>query len=259
MKRLIALLAGLLVAFNALAWGQKGHDVVAYIAEQHLTPAAAAAIDKLLDGHSPVYYANWLDNASHTPAYAYTKTWHYLNIDEGETLDSMPKNPKGDILTAITTLVEEIRAGKLSPEEEGIRLRMLIHLVGDLHCPMHAGRLSDLGGNRCVVLFFDKATNLHAVWDSDLVEASHRWSYTEWQQQIDRASEEEIAAIQCGTPRDWLLQTHALCTPIYDRTPAGTKISYDYIAAATPTIEQQLLRGGLRLARLLNTLYDPER
>ena len=69
------------VALSAAAWSQKGHDVVAHIAERHLTPSTQAAVDSLLEGRHLVYWANWLDNASHTPEYAYTKTWHYRNVD----------------------------------------------------------------------------------------------------------------------------------------------------------------------------------
>ena len=141
MKNLIILLSCLLFAGSVYGWGQKGHDVTAYIAECHLTPEAAQKIDKVLNGHSPVYYCNWMDIASHTPEYNYTKTWHYLNIDEGQTLETMPRNPKGDVLTAVTTLVAELKAGGLAPEAETEKLKMLIHLVGDMHCPMHTGRL----------------------------------------------------------------------------------------------------------------------
>ena len=133
MKKLFFLGLCLLAARSGFAWGQKGHDVTAYIAECHLTPAAAKKIDKVLGGYSPVYFANWLDNASHTPEYAYTKTWHYLNVDEGRTLDDMPANPQGDILKAVTEIVAKLRAGGLSPEEEAFNLKMLIHLLGDMH------------------------------------------------------------------------------------------------------------------------------
>ena len=91
MKKLLILFSCVLFAHGAFAWGQKGHDVTAYIAECHLTPEAAEKIDKALNGHSPVYYANWLDIASHTPEYAYTKTWHYRNMDEGKTIDTGSK------------------------------------------------------------------------------------------------------------------------------------------------------------------------
>ena len=61
--------------------------------------------------------------------------------------------------------------------------------------------------------------------------------------------------LQAGTPRDWLLETQAICSEVYDRTPEGTKISYDYVNWAAPILEMQLLRGGVRLARLLNEIY----
>lgn len=255
MKRSLLLLCALLCTLDLLAWGQKGHDVTAYIAECHLTPEAAARIDRVLGGHSPVYYANWLDNASHTPPYAHTLTWHYMNVDEGETFETMPRNPKGDVLSAVRDLVAKLERGCLDAAAEAEALKMLIHLVGDMHCPMHAGHLSDLGGNRIPVLFFRSRTNLHAVWDTALVEAARKWSYTEWRQQIDRAAHDEVAAMQAGEPGDWIAETQAICTQIYADTPEGTKISYDYVAAAAPVIELQFLRGGLRLAKLLNRIY----
>lgn len=256
MKKLFIALLCLLCARNAFAWGQKGHDLTAYIAECHLTPEAAERVDKVLNGHSPVYYANWLDIASHTPEYDYTRTWHYLNIDEGKTLETMPKNPKGDVLTAITSIVENLKTGNLSSEEETLNLKMLIHLVGDMHCPMHTGRLSDLGGNMRPVLMFNRETNLHSAWDTAIVEAAHKWSYTEWQEQIDRLPDDEIVLIQAGEPQDWLRETHEICKEIYEASPEGTKISYDYVDKYTPVIERQFLRGGYRLARLLNEIYQ---
>ena len=255
MKRfwLFVLCAGSLQ--TALGWGQKGHDVTAYIAECNLTPEAAQEIDRVLDGHSPVYYANWLDSASHTPEYAYTRTWHYANIDEGYTYDTMPKEPAGDVVAAVNDLVAELKSKELSAEKEAEALKMLIHLVGDMHCPMHAGRLSDIGGNLRPVLMFGKKTNLHSAWDTAIPEAARKWSYTEWQEQIDRLTDDEAMLIQAGEPYDWLKETHAICVGIYEDSPEGTKISYDYVYKYTPVIELQFLRGGYRLARLLNEIY----
>ncbi len=255
MKRLSLLLLGIATVQMAFGWGQKGHDVTAYIAECNLAPEAAQAIDRVLDGHSPVYYANWLDNASHTPEYAYTKTWHYANIDAGYTFETMPREPKGDVVKAVTELVEQLKNGGLSREKEAEALKMLIHLVGDLHCPMHAGHKSDLGGNTIPVTAFGKATNLHSVWDTTLPESAHNWSYTEWQSQIDRVSEDEVMLIESGSPEEWFLETADLCASIYAETPEGSKISYDYVAKFAPVVEQQFLKGGYRLAKLLNEIY----
>ena len=256
MKRFIIIVVALCSALPSFGWGQKGHDVVAYIAECNLQPEVYQKVVDRLGGHSLVYYANWLDNASYSDRYRYTKTWHYANVDEGYTYDTMPKNEKGDVVTAINGIVAELKSGKLSAEQEGIRLRMLIHLVGDIHCPMHAGRLSDRGGNGVIVKFFGKDTKLHSLWDTALVESAHKWSYTEWEQQINRYCTPKCKAeIAKGEPKDWLKESHALATEIYKATPEKGKVSYDYIAYYAPVIEQRLLAGGLRLAMILNEIY----
>ena len=82
MKRLLFFSLFVFGTLNANGWGQKGHDVIAYIAECNLSPTVASKVSEVLDGHSLVYYANWLDNASYTDTYAYTKTWHYRNVDD---------------------------------------------------------------------------------------------------------------------------------------------------------------------------------
>lgn len=248
----------LLTAFAGFAWGQKGHDVVAYIAEVHLTPTTKVAVESALDGKSIVYYANWLDDASNTPQYSYSKTWHYKNIDAGIKYEDMTLNPKGDIVTAINEQISKLKSKKLSGEEEALALKMIVHLIGDIHQPMHMGHLSDLGGNKVYVKYFGRDRKLHGIWDTDLVESVHNWSYTEWQQQIDRLSEDAVKVLCGKTPDDWAKETFHYATMVYDQTPDGTKVSYDYLRFARPIIEQQLLYGGIRLADVLNSIYDPE-
>lgn len=246
----------LITSLTCFGWGQKGHDVVAYIAECHLTPNAKAAVEAALDGKSIVYYANWLDNASHQPEYAYSKTWHYKNIDADKTYETMSLNHRGDVVTALNEQIAKLQAGGLSHTDEALALKMVVHLVGDVHQPMHLGHLSDLGGNRWSVTYFGRERNLHGIWDTDLVESAHKWSYTEWQQQIDRLPAEASAKVLGKTPDDWARETYNLATWVYASTPEGTKISYDYVATAAEVIEQQLLFGGLRLAETLNSIYD---
>ena len=244
------------VSISAFGWGQKGHDTVAFIAENHLTPATKAAVDSILDGKSPVYWANWLDNASHTPEYAYSKTWHYKNVDADQTYESMPANPAGDAITAIKAQVETLSNTATSKADAALALKILIHVMGDMHQPMHMGHATDLGGNRVKVKYFNRDRNLHGIWDSDLVESAHKWSYTEWQQQLDRLDEAEEALVLQGTVDDWARETLNITRDVYAFFPAGINVSYNQIAYWTPTIEQQLLRGGLRLAHVLNTIYD---
>lgn len=246
-----------LCSISGYAWSQKGHDVTAYIAEKHLTPAAAAAVDSILDGMSMVYWANWLDNASHTLQYAYTKTWHYKNIDEGERYEEAQANPAGDITTAVKAQLETLADKSATAEQHNLAMKILVHLMGDMHQPMHLGRAKDLGGNRIKVKFFGNDKNLHSVWDSSLPEYAHKWSYSEWQEQIDRLSPEKQEAEIAGWIDDWAKETMKAASDVYRLTPSGSPMSYDAVAYWTPTVEKQFLRGGLRLAHLLNMLYDP--
>ncbi len=209
----------------------------------------------MLDGHSLVYYSSWMDQVRNTDEYRHTSSWHYRNVDKGETPQTMPKNPDGDAVVATAQMVELLKSGTLSAKDEKVALMMLIHLVGDMHCPMHAGRLSDLGGNRRKITFFGEETNLHSIWDSSMLEAAHKWSYTEWQQQIDILSAEEKAEIVKGTPDDWFEVSHQAAVKAYAGAPEGSDLSYDYVDEHTPLLEQQLLYGGLRLAYLLNEIY----
>ena len=255
MRRLLALLLATSFTLSASAWGPKGHDVVAYVAENNLSKRALKRVEAILDGKSMVYVANWLDNASHTPEYAYTKTWHYVNVEpsEGSYAESQ-REPKGDVVTAVNSIVERLKSGELTAEEERAELMMLIHLVGDMHCPMHAGHKSDRGGNGTQVTYFGKSRKLHSVWDSEIVESAHKWSYTEWQRQIDRLNRKQSRAIVQGTPNDWIEECVAIADDVY-RNSTGTNLSYDYVAQYAPVVEQQLLKGGLRLAALLEEIY----
>ncbi len=240
---------------NANAWGKKGHNIIAYIAECHLTPAACAKVDTLLSGYSMVYWSAWADSARYTKEYSYTKPWHYRNIEEGKTPQDTPTPKGGDVVYATERMTSELRDTTLSSEQHTLALKLLIHFVGDLHCPMHAGRLSDRGGNRLPMVFFYRSTNLHTIWDTQLIEQIQAWSYTEWQREIDRKSERQQQKITDGTPTTWFAETHAIAEMIYRDARTETDISYDYVDKYQSILESQLLNAGLRLAHILNEIY----
>ena len=243
----------------AFSWGQKGHDVTAFIAENHLTPTTYAVVTDLLDGKSIVYWSNWLDNASHTPEYAYSKTWHYKNIDDGVKYEEAPLLDTGDVVRTVYEQTQILQDPKASKQDKQLALKIVVHVMGDLHQPMHMGHATDLGGNRWTVNYFGRDSNLHSVWDSSLPESAHKWTYSEWNDQINRPTQQEtITILENGTPDKWGKETYEICKEVYDKTPEGYKISYDYVADWTPVIESQFLKGGLRLADILNSIFDSE-
>lgn len=266
-SQILALCLCLLCTLTSFGWGQKGHDVTAAIAEAHLTPEASAMVDDLLDGKSMIYWANWLDNASYQPEYRYTKTWHYKNVNKGVRYEEMGVDPSGDAVTAIKSRIEILTDTAATREDKILALKILIHVVGDLHQPMHMGHATDLGGNRIKVKFFDRETNLHSVWDTSLPDAAHKWSYTEWVKQLDRTSPEKEQAIVFPTSYpgepgtyapglidSWAKETVEIVDSVYDRMPEKTVVGYDEIAWSAPIIEDRFLAGGLRLAFLLNDI-----
>ena len=268
MKKLAIFMLSLMTLCNVQAlfgWGATGHDVVAAIAEQNLNKKAKKELNKLLDGRSIVYYSSWMDGLQNSPywkdGYNQTKTWHYANVDEGHTYQTMPKNEKGDVVQALTKLTDELTNNydNLTDSMRQDYVKMIVHMVGDMHCPMHAGRLSDLGGNRVNVRWFGKNTSLHSVWDSKIVESAHRWSYSEWAEQLDRKSKEYKKSVMCGTYEEWFVETVKGAASIYqyveDTGAENPNLSYQFVYDFSDLLEDRLLVGGYRLAYVLNTIF----
>ncbi len=254
-RAIISILLSLTVVFNAAAWGQKGHDIIACIAQQHLSAEAQAQVDRLLSGYSMVYWSNWADSAKYTEEYKYTAPWHYRNVEQGDTPQTTPTPKGGDVVWAVEEMTARLGDNSLSETEHTLALKFLIHLVGDLHCPMHAGRNEDRGGNMLPMVFFWEATNLHVVWDSLLIDRVHSWSYTEWALQIDRLSVEDVAQVVLGTPNDWFSESYAVAVEVYKDAKRNNEINYDYRDKFQIPLETQLRNGGLRLAKILNNIY----
>lgn len=255
MRRLVSLILLLLSVVPTFGWGKMGHNVVCYIAECNLDTTALRHVTDVLGGRSLVYYSSWMDSASNSREYAYTKEWHYFNMKRGDRVATAKRSKSGDLLSAMTDIVERLKSEELSREDEFVALKMLIHLVGDMHQPMHLGREDDEGGNTVPVVYFTQSTSLHAAWDYHLVKGVREWSYTEWQREIDRLTPEERMIVVGGTMEEWIDATHEITNQIYRDTPAETRMFYDYLDRYTPVIEQQLLYAGLRLAAILNDIY----
>ena len=255
----------LLSSISAFGWGPKGHDIVAAIAEQNLTSKARKELNKILDGNSIVYYSSWMDNIQNSPnwkgGYDKTKTWHYANVDKGLTYQTMKKNEQGDVVTALTELTREMTENydRLSDSLKADYVKMIIHMVGDLHCPMHAGRLSDRGGNGCKVKWFGQKTNLHSVWDSKMIDSARKWSYSEWRDHLDRKGKKFYKTVGQGSYEDWFMATVKNAAELYDHVERQDKeepnFSYQYVYDFSPMLEEQLLLGGLRLAHVLNSIF----
>jgi len=250
-----ALITLLLVPALAFSWGKTGHRVVGQIAENHLTPKAAKAVRDLLGPDSLAEVANWADEIRSDPSMKRYDPWHYVNIPDGQTYEAMEKNPAGDILVALKTFEATLRnAG--APKEERIQaLKFMVHMIGDLHQPLHAGKREDLGGNRVTVHWFRNAesTNLHTVWD-DLIIEQEKLSFTEWTRFLDHPSAAEVKEWQATSYTAWMEESYKLRGRCYEFKPE-LPLSYEYVYKSLPIVKQRLLQAGVRLAGALNEIY----
>ncbi|UYQ92594.1 S1/P1 nuclease [Chitinophaga horti] len=255
-------LALLMVLFlgKAHAWGPIGHRVVGEIATNHLSAKAKKGIAALIGRETLAMISNWPDfiKSDTTNKYSHTSKWHYVdfpgNISRAE-LERDLKAMKGENLyTQILATTKQLKDPSLSKEKKVEALKWLVHLVGDLHQPLHVGRDEDQGGNKISIFWFDRPSNLHRLWDEHLIEFQ-QYSYTEYTRILDIASPAQVKAYQGGSVIDWLYESHVLSDKVYARTKDQEKLSYRYNYIFVNDLNNQLLKGGLRLAAILNGIY----
>lgn len=251
-KACMAVALLLTVPSSLFAWGANGHRIVGRIAMSHLTDEAARGVQCLIGPEGLDQVSTWPDEIRSDPAWSRATPWHFLDIDDNETLETTRRDPAGDVLEAIQRFSNVLRDPQASRESKQEALKFLVHFVGDVHQPLHVGRPADQGGNKIKVTLFGQETNLHSVWDTGLIDAE-KLSYTEFAAFLDHPTLQEIQAWQSSTPADWANESKALRDRVY-KTGDG-KLSYEYDYMEIPVIKQRLLQAGVRLAGLLNSIF----
>lgn len=259
MKRVLIILCAVLISnfglANDIEWGKTGHRTTGEIAQVHLNRRAKKAIDKLLNGHSLAFVANHGDDIKSDPSYRKYSPWHYVNIDpDAKNYDADNASEDGDLVVGIRKCIEVLEDKNSTREDKQFHLKMLVHFVGDLHQPFHVGHAEDLGGNRVDVEWFGKKTNIHSVWDSKMID-SYQMSYTELAENRDELSKMQIKSIESGNLLDWVYESRDLAEELYKSVEEDNDLGYKYMYQWFPTVRQQLQKGGIRLAKILNEIY----
>lgn len=253
-----------LTTSDAAAWGQNGHRIIGELAELHLTDHTRLAIKPLLEGDSLAEVSTWADEMRSDPSTFWRKQsskWHYINIEDPKNMHQHvhsnldDKEKVKNILDGIYYSINTLQSDSKSIDEKRFALRFLVHLVGDSHQPFHAGRGEDRGGNMIKVKFFGSDSNLHSTWDTKLIE-NENLSFTEFTRFIQTTNSEIIAEYLNSAPADWLLESNNIAENVYNSNE--TEISYGYIYKHMPTVKFRLQQGGIRLAGLLNQIFDKD-
>ena len=237
------------------AWGPTGHRVVGRIAEHHVSPETAQAITCLIGPETLAQVATWPDDIRSDPAWKRADPWHYVSIEDGQTYETSTKAAGGDVIEAIGRFTATLRDPAASRDAKAEALRFLVHLVGDIHQPLHVGRAADAGGNLVKLTWFGAPSNLHSVWDSEMID-HQKLSFSELAEFLDHPTRQQVRDWQQGGALDWAAESQALRPQVY-AIPDDSKLSWDYEWKTLPIVKQRLLQAGVRLAGLLDEIFVP--
>ena len=256
---LIACLIVPWIATPTLAWGPAGHRIIASVAQEHLNARARARLSYLLGSETTLAdVATWADDVrDERPE---TRAWHYINIPPAAT-DLRPQRdcPGSNCVSdKIREFVGIARLAIRKKSEVSEAVKYLIHLVGDLHQPLHAGFAEDKGGNQIPVIIEGRESNLHSIWDSTIL---RRLGSDE--AEIAQHLNQGITTLQKkqwqkGRPREWAWESHLLAVRVaYGALPAGSPKTLEdhYLAQAAAVSEEQLAKAGIRLAAVINEVW----
>ncbi|WP_100643517.1 S1/P1 nuclease [Alteromonas facilis] len=248
-----------LASSQALAWGQVGHRVTGKIAEDYLSNEAQAAIAQLLPNETLAEASSYADEQRSNPAHFWQKVagpFHYVTVPEGKHYHEVGAPEEGDSVTALNDFRKTLLDSNASVEQKQLALRFIVHIIGDLHQPLHAGNGTDRGGNDVKVRFFWEDSNLHRVWDSGMID-QRQLSYSEWAEWLGaKISDEQASAWWDANPETWITESTGYRDELYPKD--ANNMSWNYLYDHIPTVSLRLQQAGVRIAAYLNEVYASE-
>jgi hypothetical protein len=242
-----------------LSWGVTGHRTIAKIAENHLTLKTQLAIKQLLGKETLADVATWADELRNDQAYKFTSAYHYVNLPTGLTFDqfvaAIKALPVDNAYKIILRCEMDIADPNKSKSDKVTALKFLVHIIGDIHQPMHVSHAEDRGGNDIGITFNGANSNLHSLWDSGLID-EEGLSYDKLAVAYDTATPEQIKKWQSDNLLIWLWESYQVAEILYKEAAENPKFEKDYYEGHLPTVQSRILKGGIRLAGVLNGLFD---
>ncbi len=234
---------------ESYSWGSQGHKIVAEIAYHYLDNATRDSVKKYLGEMTFQDAATWMDDIRKDTANNYMKPWHYINVEKDKTYVKLPNE---NIINELDKVIDQLLNGKRNPLKTNTDVKILFHLIGDLHQPLHVGYGGDKGGNSVDVVFSGKKSNLHKVWDTEII--SEKKITTEMCLKIaGEYSSKKVKKIQKIDTIKWMSESRSYLKNVYD-FKVGI-IDQKYIDKNAPIVEKQLVNAGLRLAGVLSQAF----
>ena len=258
-KKLLLLSSLVTASLFLISWGVVGHRAIGKIAENHLSAKAKKAVMEILGSESLAMVSTYPDEIRPYPKYAYTAPWHYVNLPEGLSYEDfsiqLKSLEKPNIYKAILTNISDLKDPAKSNQEKVFALKFLVHLVGDIHQPMHTGHAEDSGGNGIKVKLMRRETNLHGLWDSGLIDYAGM-SYLELAKECDVVEKKDLKAWKKDEIVKWAFESYQMSKQLYAEAAQNPDFDYNYYPTHADLVKKRLAQAGIRLAAILNEIYQ---
>jgi len=240
----------MLVPQLVFAWSDKGHKLVAELAWGQLPEPVQIEIQRILKQDNLLQAAVWADYVKGQSRYKHLKKLHYVNLpcDSDQYIAARDCKKNRCVVEAIKKYQIQLADQNLPMKDRRLALRMLVHLIGDIHQPMHAGYQFDRGGNKYKVHFLGDKTNLHQLWDSKLINALKLDAKT-----LQKSS---LWQVETGSlsPAGWAQESHEMLKNIYP-VARQKNLGRNYMLAHGELVKRQLILASKRLHKVLTVTF----
>ena len=263
MKKIIFLLSLLTLSFgtqSAKAWGDWGHHISAYIAEKHLTPKAKERCQHYLQ-HSLPHYSSWQDYWRYSPPFEAMHYWHQNFIDKDFNTIGHKGVISRDAIPQIERIVKEMGKGRYKKMNDSlvtVNLKLLIHMISDIHCPSHVDYPKDAGFKGAPIYIKGKRFGRHHFWDDSPRLLHPKWKADNFVEACDTYDKKQIKRVCKGTPSDWARENAHNMVVTYDCWEKGDdlrKMPKEQVEVIDNLVNEQLRKGAYRLAAVLNNIF----
>lgn len=236
---------------GSFAWGDKGHKIVAEIAQKCLQKNISDSVNFYLDKMTFQEASVWMDAMRSDNSFNYMKPWHYINVEKDATY---VKTKEENVVNKLEESIAVLKNRKQHTHAEiNMALKVIFHLVGDLHQPLHDGYAADKGGNTVDVDFMGEQSNLHKVWDSGIIEKG-KINLSDCLKVANEMGLKEGKELQDVNVTKWMLESRELLPEVY--TFEKNIITQTYLDKNKTVVEKQLVKGGIRLAAILHQAFS---
>ena len=254
-------LSALVLAAALVSWGVTGHRTIGKIAEGHLAPQAKTAVHELIGDTTLAEISTWPDEVRSQPAYRNTGPWHYINLPLGLSFadfeSAVKGNPQENVYSALRQQEQILGSAASTRTQKVEALKYIVHFVGDLHQPMHVSREEDKGGNTIQLNYDGTGTNLHALWDSKLID-HQGLTYEQMAEKYDHATPAQVKQWQSDPLIQWIWESYQASSKLYAEVDAMKSRAIDdsYYQAHIAIVQDRIEKAGVRLAGVLNSIFQ---